>query len=178
MNQPKPPSDAVFRHIRGDGVHPRTLYIAGSSKELPRVRDAISMVDRSLSLTFDWVPGIEAHGGDDVDARTPLDRRANAFQDIDAVLRADALWLLIPRDDTPSKGAWVELGAALGAAIAVTQRYQSSYRPRLIVSSYAIGYDKEIDPLFVTMGRVFISDDEAGAYLRRRALPAGPRDFR
>jgi hypothetical protein len=90
------------------------VYIAASSREADRVRRAQAMVqERGWTLTLDWLSEIEANLVRGVrDMELSLDeQRRHAQADLDAIRRADAVWLLAPAE--PTKGAWVELGYAL-----------------------------------------------------------------
>jgi nucleoside 2-deoxyribosyltransferase len=91
------------------------VYIAASSREPERVRAAQRMLtELGIELTLDWLTSIEANlalGLRDSDLSI-ADQRQHANADLLAVEQADVLWLLAPKE--PTKGAWIELGYALG----------------------------------------------------------------
>lgn len=89
------------------------VYVAGSSREIPRVREAMrALVRGGCTISGDWVQLVEQHGS--AAARLDdLQRAACAQHDLDAIDRADAILVLWPR--TESVGAYVELGYALAA---------------------------------------------------------------
>ena len=91
---------------------PLRVYVAGSSREMDRARAAMDYV-RELGgvITFDWVAEIERVGSAN-DGLTDEQRRSSAAADLEGVEACDVFWLLAP--ETPSTGAWVELGIALG----------------------------------------------------------------
>ncbi len=86
------------------------IYIAGASAEPERVQRAMDASRKlGLEVTLDWLAAIRAAG-----AATPSDanvRRACALADLQAIDRADVVWLLAP--ENASTGAWVELGYAI-----------------------------------------------------------------
>jgi hypothetical protein len=91
----------------------------GSSRDLDRVNPIVDRVRAHplMRLEHDWVtPVSEAirSGRTDADL-TPGDARRHAREDLGAVLNADVRWLLAPPPHAPSRGAWVELGAALAS---------------------------------------------------------------
>lgn len=87
------------------------VYVAGSSREIPRVREAMrELVRRGCTISGDWVSQVEQHGS--AGAQLTHDQRAEcAAHDLNAIDRADAILVLWPR--TPSVGAYVELGYAI-----------------------------------------------------------------
>lgn len=93
------------------------VYVAGASAEVERASEVIERI-RALGLvvTHDWTRSVREHrsaGYRDVD----LDHERQAMiasEDLDAVRRADVLLLLAP--ESPTIGAWVELGCALNLA--------------------------------------------------------------
>lgn len=91
------------------------LYLAASSREADRVRRAqLAIRERGWLLTLDWLTELEsnlARGVRDADLSRE-DQRRHAQADLDAIREADVVWLLAPQE--PTKGAWTELGFALG----------------------------------------------------------------
>lgn len=91
-----------------------TLYIAGSSLELPRAEQAVGAARaHGLEVSFDWTPGANmtrARWSSDEHA-PQLVRFASAKNCHRGVVMADVFWLLAPT--MPTRGAWVELGMAL-----------------------------------------------------------------
>jgi len=89
------------------------IYIAGASKEPARCREAMTMAKKlGLEITLDWLAVIEAEGA----ANEGLDdekRQRFSRADLDAVRRADWVWVLAPALTSSSAGCWVELGYAL-----------------------------------------------------------------
>lgn len=91
-----------------------SVYVAGSSDEMPRVRRAMERVRAAgMTVAHDWVLSIEDAGGiaNDEHAESWA-RRALAKECLYAVARANALWLLAP-ETGHGRGAFVELGYAL-----------------------------------------------------------------
>ena len=91
------------------------IYVAASSREADRVRAAQRMLrEAGHTLTLDWLTIIErvvATGVRECDL-PDHEAIAHALLDLDAIRDADAVWLLAP--ELPTKGAWVELGFAVG----------------------------------------------------------------
>lgn len=103
------------------------VYVAGSSREIPRVREAIRMLVRGgCTISGDWVSQVEQHGS--AGARLDdLQRASCAQHDLDAIDRADAILVLWPR--TESVGAYVELGYALAATRLTIAERRDDDRP-------------------------------------------------
>jgi len=97
-----------------DSTRALRVYVAGSGNELPRVRAWLAALrDVGIEITLDWTDAIEANrvaGGDA--SLSPEVREHHAREDFDAVLHADIVWYLAPV--TVSRGAYIELGYALG----------------------------------------------------------------
>jgi hypothetical protein len=89
------------------------IYVAGSSRELQRAQHAMTLV-RNFGhvLAHDWVAEIQEAGEPNPVAADLEQRKAWARMDLERVAASDWLWFLVPQ--TPSTGAWVELGCALG----------------------------------------------------------------
>jgi len=98
------------------------IYIAGPSRNLFLVkhwRDKCR--EAGFTITHDWIAAIEEaktanpiplSSSDRVDARLDQDRRGWSLDDIDGIITADVLWLIVDKE-APSAGAWTELGYAL-----------------------------------------------------------------
>lgn len=90
------------------------LYIAGSSDpvELPIVkRWALEAAERGgpgLEIVSTWIGTVEHVGAGNPTTATLDQRRAWAVQDLEELLGADVLWLIVPH--VPTRGAWVEWG--------------------------------------------------------------------
>ncbi len=89
------------------------IYVSAGSTEVDRA--ATFMADLRVlghDITHDWTVSVRAFqaGGD-------VDPYHAATADIVGVHAADVLIALVPRE--PSKGLWVEIGAALATAIPV-----------------------------------------------------------
>lgn len=98
-------------------TRPLRVYVAGASAEPDRARWAMDAVRASgAEVAHDWLAAIEAAGSANGGLAHVVRQRA-ATECLEAVESSDVLWLLAP--ETPSAGAWVELGAALGAGIEV-----------------------------------------------------------
>ena len=99
------------------------VYVAGSSREIPRVRAAHrALREAGFELAYDWTHGVEAAvaRGVSEDAMPDGEAHAVATRDLAGVNAADVVWLLAP--EQPTRGAWVELGVAdaLGSDIVVS----------------------------------------------------------
>jgi hypothetical protein len=87
------------------------VYVAASSREMPRARWAMDALRAAgVRITCDWVAAIEAAGAAN-EGLTDEQRRRYASEDLYGLRLADVVWLLAP--ETPSAGAWVELGYAM-----------------------------------------------------------------
>lgn len=98
------------------------VYVAGSSKEIPRVRAIMTALRLAGHvITHDWTPLVERFGSDGAAqerALTPADLAKCAAADIHAIDDAERVVMLWPR--TKSEGAYVELGIAIGIGRPVT----------------------------------------------------------
>lgn len=157
-------------------MNPLKIYIAGASAELHRAENAIAFARRtSCEVTLDWPPFIRAHGGDMKDNRSGMERAKNALDDIDAVIAADVLWCLIPKEQT--KGMWCELGAALSLnQLASSNPTSYGNLKTLIVCSWEVPSFKKNIPLFAEPAkRLFSSDDAACHFIKRLARERLPK---
>jgi hypothetical protein len=142
------------------------IYVAGASKEPERVRAVMNAVKAlGLEITCDWLTAIEAEGA----ANEGLDddkRRRYSLDDLDAVRRADWVWLLAP-SESRSSGCWVELGYALALADRSVENRDRHWKPwpRIIVSGSG-----RMKSIFASLAEMeFDHDDEALVYLRDTA---------
>lgn len=88
------------------------IYIAGSSQEAAIVADYMQRLRAAGHIiTFDWTVSVLA--ATEPDSELPYSERVrHAREDVSGVYACDLFWLLVPK--TGSRGAWVELGVALG----------------------------------------------------------------
>lgn len=145
-----------------------TIYIAGSSRDLPRAKAAMhAAVGAGYRVLLDWTAAIEvemAKGRRDRDLSIEEQSRY-AEDDLRAAVRADVFWLLVPREDAPSVGCWVELGAAL-----MTRRiHRGLYGEQLVVASDPAGEPAKFSIFTSLSDRRFTSDADAVQFLA--ALP-------
>ena len=91
------------------------VYVAGSSRELPRVREAVWALGMAGVTALDaWLSDVEQHGSAGA-GLTDEQRAACAARDLRDIDAADAVLVLWP--ETPSVGAYVELGYAMGRLV-------------------------------------------------------------
>jgi nucleoside 2-deoxyribosyltransferase len=96
------------------------IYVAASSRELPRVRRVMSELRAAgYVITHDWVPGVEAAMERGITEAKADDTHAfaAAHADLQGVADANCLVFLAPTES--SKMAWSELGYALALNIPV-----------------------------------------------------------
>lgn len=97
-----------------------SVYIAASSREVERVQAAQRAVaERGWDLTLDWLsPMLENIAAGRLDSSlSDAEAAQYAVDDLMAIDSADVVWFLCPGQ--PTKGAYVELGYALGRGIPV-----------------------------------------------------------
>lgn len=91
----------------------KKVYVAGSSKEMPRVKRVMEMLrGAGYEITFDWVAEIERVGN-----ANPADlsqRKKSALSDVEGVLDADVILALHPGPGIVTAGLWFELGVQYG----------------------------------------------------------------
>lgn len=88
------------------------VYIAGAYTERELVSSYMRRLEAAgVTITLDWPRIVTAAANPDCDL-THAERQRYAMGDLKGVAEADVLWLMIPKGG--SKGAWVELGYALG----------------------------------------------------------------
>jgi hypothetical protein len=88
------------------------VYVAGSTKEIERVRDMQKSVrDKGWDIILDWTKWIEGETG----IEGPLERGSEiAIREISACQNADLTILLCPIVSS-GLGCWIEVGAALAS---------------------------------------------------------------
>lgn len=124
------------------------LYVAGASAEIDAIEPRIARLRAAWAeITHDWVADVRAAGTANVGLTTDQ-RKRYAQTDLNGILRAEVVWLLVP--STLSKGCWIELGIALG-----------QYK-RIVVSD-----DDEMSIFTALASEAFATHDEAEAYLVR-----------
>ena len=94
------------------------VYVAGASRDLERTRAFIrgaidAYAELGLEIVHDWaLEAARSFAAGDCDATLgPNERLRRAKRCLDAVAQADVVIVLLP--DGESRGAWIELGAAL-----------------------------------------------------------------
>lgn len=86
------------------------IYVAASSKEIPRARAVMDALEKvGHTITHDWTTSVDMYRDDVTESQLTV----CAIDDYYGVVWADCLLLLAPM--TPSTGSWVELGLALAA---------------------------------------------------------------
>lgn len=93
------------------------VYLAGASADIDVCEAFMADLRRAgCTITVDWCAAIRAEAARGNTDRTlsHLDRRHYAAADLEGVMMADVVWLLIPPAGR-SIGCWVELGAALSS---------------------------------------------------------------
>ena len=152
------------------------IYIAGAHRELDRCSDIIKKVDAlpGAEITLDWTGSIREFGGDQHDDRSLPARAETAWADVDAVLNADVVWLLLPRAIT--KGMHTELGVALAYRrlrpfLDVPDRFGQK---KTLLASWVdeiAAHDEDL-PLFVAaVDNIFDTDAEALEAVRALCAP-------
>jgi hypothetical protein len=93
------------------------VYVAASSKQIDRARAAMDRLRAAgHTVTHDWTASIAEVGcANPIDA-TRQQRRNWALDDLQGVLEADVLWVLMPADHD-SFGAGVEFGRAIDSDV-------------------------------------------------------------
>lgn len=125
------------------------VYVAGSSDELDRAENMIMRLRaHDIAITKNWTVDVRMAGHGNPPEATDKQRRSWAVEDLNAVERADVLWLLTPLKS--SAGAWVEFGCAYRSGVELI----ASPRPRSIFSALA--------------GHCFHDDEKAFEYLIAR----------
>lgn len=90
------------------------IYVAGSSKELARVKRVMALLrEGGHRITFDWTVPVEREGAN---PRDPKIRYEAAREDMNGIDEADAFLFLHPAPGIQTTGAWWELGYAMCAS--------------------------------------------------------------
>jgi hypothetical protein len=106
------------------------IYIAGSSKEVERVKHWQGQARlRGHQITHDWTGDVIANPNDS--ALTPEHMRRAASEDFAGVYRCSVFWLLAP--EVKSEGAFFELG------VAYCRAFITGANPDVIVSGPTAG---------------------------------------
>jgi hypothetical protein len=94
---------------------PPTIYIAGSSRDLPRARRAFDLA-RSLGfvIAYDWIAAIDAADGRANEGLSERLAMTVASSCLDAAVDADVMWCLLDPEHR-SPGMHAELGARVYA---------------------------------------------------------------
>lgn len=107
-----PPTREVMTSVAYETA-PLTIYVAGSSRDLPRAQAAMDLaLELGFELTYDWVEGIGLAGGRANEGLPPIIAEAVSHICLGAAVRADVMWLLLDPEHR-SPGAHVELGGRL-----------------------------------------------------------------
>lgn len=89
----------------------RQIYIAGSSRELDRVQQAMAAaVALGFTNAYDWTRAVAASPIHDRDMPRAA-RLHHAHTEVAAVVDSPFFWLLVPNEG--GRGAWVEYGMAV-----------------------------------------------------------------
>jgi hypothetical protein len=125
---------------------PCRVYLAGSSApaERERVRRwSAALTAAGIMVHATWPVMVGAVGAGEPPHASIADRRRRAVQYLTELRHADVLWVLCPPIDTPTRGAWIELGVAYECA-------------RLIVAS---GDTRQ--SVFAALAEEFTTDEDA-----------------
>lgn len=112
------------------------IYVAASGAEVDRASRAMrSLEAMGARIVGDWTAAILGQGREGTTMR-PEDRVNASVQQLVAVRHAHGLLLLVPPDEAPSIGAWVELGVAWSTGIPIVASHPG---PRLpFMASWAL----------------------------------------
>lgn len=145
------------------------VYVAGSSREIPRVRAAMDALrDAGLVVIGDWTRAVESFGSGG-DALTDEQRANCANDDLDAIDDARAILVLWP--ETPSAGAYIELGYALGRV-----RSNLDDRPAVFIVGGNSIWHSYVRGLFFRhfeLGETFATVEEAIEWMRHEMHVCG-----
>lgn len=91
------------------------VYVSAASAEIGRAEDFIALVQsEGHEVTHDWTRQVRAFQRGDL-----VDEEQCARDDLNAIMPADAMVLLVPDDPLCSRGIWVELGYAVAFEVPV-----------------------------------------------------------
>jgi len=114
----------------------KAIYVAASSRELDLAERCMAELRKhGWTIAEDWCANMRRVGVPDHEL-TVEEQRGHARRNTGALRRSDVLWLLVPSRETPSDGAWFELGyvQALDDALPHRRRIVVSGRPSLFTS--------------------------------------------
>jgi len=110
-----------------------SIYVAGSSLELPPIRllmRQIADTSPAWQLAYDWPAAIAKAGAANADLST-FEKNAARIEAVSAIRGCDAFVLVAPLDPTPTAGCFVEFGIALsqigGIPIAILGEWESVF---------------------------------------------------
>lgn len=139
------------------------VYVAGSSRDLERAERVIAALRAipGVIVPVDWPAMMREHGPDE--GLTPEQRHRFALEDAVGAEQAYVLVLLRPTPETPTAGAWVEFGIAIGASRA---RFPLGHVAMVIIAGKGTAciFDALVSP-----ESVVDTDDEAIEIVRRIA---------
>ena len=95
------------------------VHLAGSSAPAERERVqrwSAALTATGITVQATWPVTVAAVGAGEPPHTSAADRRRRAVQYLTELRQADVLWLLCPPIDTPTRGAWIELGVAYECA--------------------------------------------------------------
>lgn len=137
------------------------VYVAASSAEIERAEAAIaSLRDLGIQVTSTWPAVVRSVGVSNPRGASRADRRAWSETDLLELAAAEHLWLLAPGPESPTRGAWVELGYARAAGL-------------VIVSS-----GDTLQSIFPALGLEFATDADALNYFAKRVGRGEPSTVR
>lgn len=120
-----------------------SVYVAAASAppELERAERWIARLRElgTIEVVSTWPGLVRAHGTNPTGVARQ-DRAAFAMGDLRELRKADVLWLLAPNDGVPGRGAYFELGWAVGAGMTVVSSGQTE---QSIFT--ALGYEFALD---------------------------------
>lgn len=128
-----------------------SLYLAASSADIARAvhwRDKLQ--NYAVEVISTWIENVRRVGSGNPRDASHDDRRAWSLQCLAEVRAADVLWFLVPTVEIATRGAWLELGYAIGRGVA-------RGGPRIICS----GDTKQ--SIFCALGEEFELDQDAFA---------------
>lgn len=89
------------------------LYLAASSAEIERATEWCAKLRHAgITVTSTWIDTIRLVGAANPRDANDEKRASWVKADFAEIDDADALWLLVPAADAPTRGAWIELGYA------------------------------------------------------------------
>lgn len=90
------------------------IYVAGASREKDLCKGYMARLRAAgLDVVSTWPEAIEGEGGKTDAELTVEDKNKYAHQDFAQLESADLFWLIAPRHEHPTKGAWIGFGFAI-----------------------------------------------------------------